>query len=102
MARHSPYLIQLSESEEAALSKKARHRSTEHRHFVRSNIVLMAASGMDNTTIAGRLGVDRKTVSRWRKRFFEERLGGIEERPRSGRPKRFSPRGSGDDEGDRV
>jgi transposase len=62
-----------------------------HRDFVRSNIVLMAASGMDNTAIAERLGVDRKTVSRWRKRFFEEWLGSIEERPRPGRPKRFSP-----------
>ncbi|HEV3312963.1 MAG TPA: helix-turn-helix domain-containing protein [Chloroflexota bacterium] len=46
---------------------------------------------MDNTSIAQRLGADRKTVSRWRKRFFEERIDGLEERPRSGRPRRFSP-----------
>jgi transposase len=51
----------------------------------------MAAGGMDNKAIAARLGVDRKTVSRWRKRFFEERLDGLEERPRSGRPHAFSP-----------
>ena len=91
MARHSPFVIRLSQAEEAALAKKARHRFSQHRDFIRSNIVLMAASGVDNTTIATRLGVDRKTVSRWRKRFFEERLDGIEERPRSGRPRRFSP-----------
>ena len=77
MARHSPFVIRLSHAEEASLAKKARHRSSQHRDYVRSNIVLMAASGMDNTTIAARLGVDRKTVSRWRKRFFEERLDGI-------------------------
>jgi hypothetical protein len=38
------------------------------------------------------LNTRREVVSMWRKRFFEERLPGIEERPRSGRPRAFSPR----------
>jgi transposase len=89
--RPSPYIIRLTDAEEAALAAKARHRSSEHRVFIRYNAILMAARGMDNTSIAQRLGADRKTVSRWRKRFFEERIDGLEERPRSGRPRRFSP-----------
>ncbi len=91
MVWKSPYAIQLSESESATLADRARHRSSQHRAVIRSKIVLMAAGGMDNKAIAARLGVDRKTVSRWRKRFFEERLDGLEERPRSGRPHAFSP-----------
>ncbi|MGZ5563552.1 MAG: hypothetical protein ACXWEM_06945 [Halobacteriota archaeon] len=42
--------------------------------------------------MAHRLNTRREVVSMWRKRFFEERLHGIEERPRSGRPRAFSPR----------
>ena len=91
MAGRSPYAIRLSEEEEAGLTKMAHHRSSPHRDFIRSNIVLMAAGDLDNTAIARRLGVERKTVSRWRKRFFEERMDGIRERPRSGRPRGFSP-----------
>jgi transposase-like protein len=95
MAWKSPYVIHLSELERVALTDKARHRSSQHRDVIRSRMILMAAEGMDNGPIAAQLGVDRKTVSRWRKRFFEERLRGLEERPRPGRPRRFSPRSGG-------
>jgi transposase len=87
----SPYVILLAESERRSLEAKARHRTSQHRDLIRSTIVLLAAEGWDNKAIAASVGVDRKTVSRWRKRFFEERMKGLKERPRSGRPSRFSP-----------
>jgi transposase len=87
----SPYTIRLSGPEREVLEARSRHRSSQHRDYVRSNIILLAAEGLDNKAVAARIGVDRKTVSRWRKRFFEERLSGLDERPRSGRPRRFSP-----------
>ncbi len=90
MAGKSPYVIQLSPSERNDLMAKA-HRKSQHREFTRSSIVLLAAEGIDNTTIGRRLGIDRQVVSRWRKRFFEQRLDGLQERARSGRPRRFSP-----------
>ena len=102
MAWKSPYVIHLSEAEQARLDAKVRHRSSQQRDVVRSKLVLMAATGMDNKAIAAQLGVDRKTVSRWRKRFFEERENGLRERPRSGRPPSFSPRGGGSDESNRL
>jgi transposase len=52
----------------------------------------MAAQGMSNDQIALRLDTSRDVVSMWRKRFFEEGLPGLEERPRRGRPTVFSPR----------
>jgi transposase len=55
-----------------------------YRDVVRAKIVLMAAQGYDNDQIAQRLDTRREIVSKWRKRFFEQGLAGLEERPRGG------------------
>ena len=54
-------------------------------------MVLMAAEGLRNDQIAARLRCGRDVVSKWRKRFFEQRLAGLEDRPRPGRPRLFPP-----------
>jgi transposase len=51
----------------------------------------MAAQGFDNDEIAARLDTNRVIVSKWRKRFYEQGLAGLEERPRGGRPRVFPP-----------
>jgi transposase len=51
----------------------------------------MAAQGLRNDQIAAQVSLPRQIVSKWRKRFFEERLEGLENLPRSGRPPSFSP-----------
>ena len=58
---------------------------------VRAEMVLLAADGLRNDQIAERLRCRREVVSQWRKRFFEQRLAGLEDRPRRGRPPVFSP-----------
>ncbi|MCD5417524.1 helix-turn-helix domain-containing protein [Candidatus Bipolaricaulota bacterium] len=58
---------------------------------MRAKIVLLAAEGFDNDAIGRRLYLPRQIVSKWRKRFFQERLDGLEDRPRRGRPPDFSP-----------
>jgi transposase len=55
----------------------------------RARIVLLAAEGWADVDIADEVGVDVDVVSRWRKRFCEERLAGLADRPRSGRPRSF-------------
>ena len=57
----------------------------------RAQMVLMAAEGLRNDEIAERLNCRREVVSQWRKRFFEQRLAGLEDRPRRGRPPTFPP-----------
>jgi hypothetical protein len=52
-----------------------------------AKIVLLAADGWENTAIADRLDVPVQLVSTWRKRFFEEGLAGLKDRPRAGRPR---------------
>jgi transposase len=55
-------------------------------------MILHAADGMANDEIAARLDTRREVVSWWRKRFFADRLAGLEEHARPGRPRTFSPR----------
>jgi transposase len=57
----------------------------------RAKMILMAAEGLSNDEIARRLDTRRDVVSMWRKRFFSERIAGLEERARPGRPRTFSP-----------
>ena len=50
-----------------------------------------AREGMENKEIGERLNLPRKTVSKWRKRFFYKRERGLVDRPRAGRSFFFSP-----------
>ena len=53
--------------------------------------MLLAATGLGNDEIGARLDTPRQIVSKWRHRFFQDRLAGLDEEPRGGRPARFSP-----------
>jgi transposase len=57
----------------------------------RARIVLLAGHGYPNAEIAERTGASRPTVILWRRRYAEAGLGALEDRPRSGRPKRIDP-----------
>src|ERR1700740_2758485 len=90
MPRKCPYRIDLSPAERTRLEATARRYTSPYRNVIRAKIVLYAAAGLDNDEIAARLDTPRQIVSKWRKRFFKERLAGLEERSRSGRPALFS------------
>ena len=92
MPRNSPYTIELSREEKSKLEAIAKKYTSPYREVVRARVILYAAVGLRNDEIASRLDTPRQVVSKWRKRFFEERLTGLEERPRGGREARFSPR----------
>ena len=91
MPRKSPYTLSLTAGQREELEARARRYTLPYRHVVRAKIVLLAAEGLDNDEIAARLDTRREVVSKWRKRFFESGLSGLEERPRGGRPPVFSP-----------
>jgi transposase-like protein len=90
--RKSPFVIKLAPGERASLESTSRRYSAPYRDVVRARIVLLAAAGVENTEIAGRLDTPVQIVSKWRKRFFEERLAGLAERSRTGRRPAFPPR----------
>lgn len=99
MPRKSPYVIELTPEEKSTLESMARKYTSSYCSVVRAKIVLLAEQGIDNDEIAHRLDLPRQVVSKWRKRFFQQRLESLEDRPRQGRPPVFSPSGGGGSEG---
>ena len=95
VSRKSPFPIKLTAEEEQELQSMARRYTSPYRDVIRAKIILYAAQGARNNEIAARLDTPRQIVSKWRKRFFERRLAGLEEEPRSGRPAQFSPQCGG-------
>jgi hypothetical protein len=95
MPRKSPFRIELSPDETAELIRRSTKYTLPYFEVVRAKMILMAADGMDNDQIAVRLDTRREVVSQWRQRFFKERLAGLEERMRPGRPRVFPPRTHG-------
>jgi len=92
MPRESPYTISLTRAEMQELKSRAAKYTLPYFLVVRAKMILLAAEGFSNDEIARRLNTRREVVSMWRKRFFEQRLAGLEERPRPGRPRVFPPR----------
>ena len=91
MPRHSPFRIDLTREERRELEARTRRYTSPYRDVVRAKLVLLAAEDMPNEVIAARLDTPRQVISKWRKRFFDQRLAGLEEEPRGGRTARFSP-----------
>jgi transposase len=75
--RVAPEIV-LTNEEHAELAKLVRSKLSSVRLAQRARIVLLAASGMQNKAIAQQLGVGRVQVARWRERYAESRLAGIE------------------------
>ena len=82
----------LSVEERAELERRVACYTLPHKVVQRAKMNLYAAEGRGNAEIARRLESAPEVVGRWRKSFFEERLAGLEDRERAGRPRRFPPR----------
>jgi Winged helix-turn helix len=102
MAGRSGYVIVLSGEERVELEHRVACYTLPHKAVVRAKMILYAAEGMSTAEIARRLETAPRVVNRWRKRFFEERLVGLEDRERAGRPRRFPPGAGGRGEGTRL
>ncbi len=82
--------IGLTTAEEAILLSRVAMRHASVSAVQRARIVLAARDGETNEAIATRVGLDRRSVALWRRRFENERLTGLEDRPRAGRPTTYS------------
>src|SRR3954462_3437498 len=102
MARPPRHRIELREDERAVLERTARAEKLPFQDVQRARIVLYAADGLHDTEIAVRLDTSPGLVGRWRRRFAEDRLEGLRDRPRSGRPRRFPPAAGRRRQGARV
>lgn len=75
--RVAPTIV-LTDEEESELSRLARSKRTSVRLAQRAQIVLLAAQGLQNKDIAEQLGIGRVQVARWRERYLQLGLQGIE------------------------
>ena len=79
--------VELADGERETLQRWARRRRSAAGLAQRSRIVLACAQGQTNTAVAARVGVSVPTVRRWRGRFAEQRLDGLLDESRPGRPR---------------
>jgi transposase len=79
--------VVLSDDERAQLQGWARRTTSANGLAMRSRIVLAAADGLGNTAIAAELGIAVSSARKWRSRFLAERLDGLLDEPRPGRPR---------------
>ena len=84
------YLVDLADEERAALQALIRRGKTQARKVTRARILLHANRGASDSEIVTALGVGQATVERTRRRFVEEGLAALNERPRPGARRRLS------------
>jgi hypothetical protein len=100
--RTSRYVIDLSLEERDELERRAREVTAPWREVQRARLILYASEGLQDKEIAARLDCHPEIVSRWRRRFCAQRVEGLQDRPRAGRPRRFPPGASRRGEGARL
>ena len=92
MANRPAPALGLREGDREELTRWTRSSSIRAGLAQRARIVLLAADGVSNTAIAVRLGVSRPTVIGWRDRYAARGLAGLDDEPRSGRPRTIDHR----------
>lgn len=83
--------MELSAKERASLEHTCRQLTAPYREVRRAQLILALADGVSYKRVARVHRLSRNTVRKWARRFLHDRLDGMRDRPRSGRPPTFSP-----------
>lgn len=98
---HAPP-VTLAHDEQSRLESIVRAQSTPQALAFRCQVILRTAAPdrPSNLQVANELQCNRHTVGRWRRRYLAHGLSGLQDAPRPGRPRRFSPRRASGGDGD--
>jgi len=83
--------LQLRRGDRKSLEAMVRKRTLAQRLVFRARIILYCADGLAHRQIKRQLSTSVDTVIRWRKRYEQQGIDGLQDRPRPGRPPTFSP-----------
>src|SRR6266568_4274736 len=81
--------ITLSDEERVELSRRVAAHTTPVGAARRARIILLAADGVPSRQISIKVGMHESNVAKWRNRFRDKGLEGLEDSPRPGRPRLF-------------
>ena len=86
--------VTLAGDEQSRLESIVRAHSTPQALAFRCQVILRAAAPdrPSNLQVASELHCNRHTAGRWRSRYLAQGVSGLQDAPRPGRPRRFSPR----------
>jgi transposase len=84
-------VIELNDEERQTLQRLAKARSSKGHEARRARAILLAAEGMTNLQIGDQVGLHSNAIAKTRARFVHERLGALQDRPRSGRKPTIAP-----------
>ncbi len=79
--------VTLTDEEHGYLSRQLRRHTVGRSFSQRCQVVLLCADGLSNVEIARKLSIHHQTAAKWRKRFVAERVEGLFDEPRPGRPR---------------
>jgi len=82
--------LSLSEADRTELERMVRSRTEPHQRVERARIILGCLAGEAQNVLAKRLGTRPNTISKWRGRFAQFGMKGLEDAPRSGKPKKHA------------
>lgn len=82
--------VVLSEEERAFLEAQVRRHKAAQSLSDRCRMILLCAEGMQSKEVGARLGVHEHTVGKWRRRFVKDRIEGLIDECRPGRPRTVS------------
>lgn len=82
--------INLSQEDRLQLTSLARSRSLPHALVTRARLVLMAAEGLANRSIAEKLDLSQQSVCLWRRRYLQNGIQGLHDELKAGRPRSVS------------
>ena len=88
--KKSKIVVKITEEEKKKLNKIISGQKSEQRQVLRSEIILLLAQGNKEKEVAKELGINIKTVRKWRDRFVQKGIEGLEDSARSGSPGKFT------------
>lgn len=84
-------VLQLSDEQRQELTRWAQSRTLPAGEVLRARLILALGEGKSWTEIEAALGTSRPTIARWKERFEQNGMSGLDSRHQGSKPRRVTP-----------